>query len=77
MSFSFEFTAKINDVPALTDAQYAPDCVKEFIRLAVRDLPADLVYIKAYGHLYNKDYQTSTCTLEIRPFVISQPNKTS
>lgn len=73
MSFSFEFNAKPADVPALVDATYAPDCVKDFIRRAVTDLPCDLVAVKAHGHLFSKDYQVSNATITVTPIAITTP----
>ena len=76
MSFSFEFFAKTADVSALLDVpgtaqNHAPACVKEFIRAAVNGLPHEMVSVKANGHLFNKDYQTSTATIEVKPLTLA------
>lgn len=74
MSFSFEFYAKPSDVSGLlnndSSAKIAPECVKEFIQQAITNLPADLVHIKANGHLFKSDYQISNCNISVTPIMI-------
>lgn len=74
MSFSFEFHARVADVATLLKqgaAESAPTCVKDFICQAVQELPGDFVSVSARGHLFNKDYQVSSCVIEVRPITIS------
>lgn len=74
MSFSFDFHAPTDAVSALLDthggAKHAPQCVKDFIRQAVSGLPHDIVHVKADGHLFNKDYQVSSCKIEVTPVTV-------
>lgn len=81
MSFSFEFHAKIEDVGSLlvTDgsAKIAPDHVKQFILAAINGLPAEIVHVKAHGHLYqpnSNSYQVSNCTVEVKPITVAKLN---
>lgn len=71
MSFNLEFYSKIEDVPTVMKRHVAPECVKEFIRLAVQDLPGEFVHVEAMGHLFSKDYNISNATIKITPINIS------
>lgn len=73
MSFSFEFTTKIEDAPGLVEKQYAPECVKDFVRVALTGLTGDFVYIKAYGHLYDGSSSNwSSADIQVRPVALTK-----
>ena len=67
MSFNFEFTAASSELAEkILTEEHAPDCVKAFIAQAVKAVkPPDMVYVKAVGHLFNDDYQTSTYNITV------------
>lgn len=74
MSFSFDFYISSKDAPELIEQQHAPECVKSFIRTALTGITADVVYVKAYGHLYNgQDYNFSNATIEVKPIYLTYP----
>lgn len=78
MSFSFDFVAKPADVAVILDtypgASHTPASVKEFIRASVVGLAADLVKVHAHGHLFNNDYQVSSCQITVEPMLVAVPN---
>ena len=58
MSFNFEFVAATaEDAQKVVDQENAPACVKDFIRQALPAFPGKKVSVKAFGHLFNGDYQ--------------------
>ena len=74
MSFSFEFTATPVDAKKILEQEHAPHEVKLFIRQAMRGCKSDgLVYVKANGHLYDGDYQTSSANITVYPVELRKP----
>jgi hypothetical protein len=69
MSFSFDFNA-INSITALAvlEKQHAPEIVKGFARAALSGITGP-VSVRANGHLYNNDYNVSSCTISVAPIV--------
>lgn len=73
MTFSFELYVKIEDAPGVVEKQHAPECVKAFIRTALTGLVADVVYIKAYGHLYDgKSFNYSNAEIKVNPVILTK-----
>lgn len=79
MSFSFEFIAKTEDVPALLDAEhhgkYTPPCILEFVKQALQGVDTGTVHVKAFGHLWQSgnDYRLSNCVIEVKPIELAKP----
>jgi len=74
MSFSFEFVATVPDAKKIIEQEHAPHEVKLFIHQALRGCPIEgWVQIKANGHLYDGDYQTSTATISVTPWEVRHP----
>ena len=77
MSFNFEFTAATGEEAQKIVAQEnAPECVKQFLTMALSAFPSKMCYVKANGHLFNNDYQTSTATLVVQEVVTRKPKET-
>lgn len=72
MSFSFEFHCAPSDVALLIaergDAKSAPSHVQAFVLDAVAKLTAQIVHVKASGHLYDgQSLATSTANILVEP----------
>ena len=77
MSFSFEFiAATAEDAEKILAEENAPECVKTFINVALSAFPGKAVHVKANGHLYAKDYTTSTANISVGEAVIRKPKET-
>jgi hypothetical protein len=76
MSFSFEFTAKQEDAQKIIDQEYAPSQVKSFIHQSLDAFqPEALVYVKAYGHLYNNDHDMSSAEIKVYELRLRTPKE--
>lgn len=74
MSFSFEFVATQTDALKIVEQEHAPDCVKEFLCGGLAAFGPDaLVSVKAFGHLYNKNYDRSSATLGVQELCMRLP----
>lgn len=74
MSFSFEFVASVPDAKKIIEQEHAPHEVKLFIHQALRGCKIEgWVHIKANGHLYDGDYQTSTAVISVTPWEVRKP----
>lgn len=74
MSFHFEFTAEREDAFQIIGEEYAPDIVKDFLRTGLSAfVPGSMVYVKAIGHLFADDYQTSSADLVVRQVYMRTP----
>lgn len=75
MSFSLEFYAKDpTEAHTLIDQQYAPESVRDFLHCAVSGCPdGEPLYVKAFGHLYNGDYNVSSATIQVTPITFTKP----
>jgi hypothetical protein len=74
MSFNFEFVAGREDARQIIGEEHAPACVKDFLLQALTAwTPDDTVLVKASGHLYTNDYETSTCTISVTKIVARKP----
>lgn len=74
MSFSFEFTANREDARQIIGEERAPDCVKQFLLQALTAWTPDaMVAVKANGHLYGNDYETSTCNITVSKVMARRP----
>lgn len=69
MSFSFQFTAKLDEVSERLNNEHGPESVKEFIRKALEHLTSPQVKVYAYGHLCDGpgSYNISNCSLTVSP----------
>jgi hypothetical protein len=78
MSFSFEFTAKQEDAQKIVDQEHAPSQVKSFLHQSLDAFkPEALVHVKATGHLYHNDYQTSTAEIKVYELSLRTPKAES
>lgn len=78
MSFSLDFTATQADAGTILEQEYAPECVKVFIKAALTAFaPEALVFVKAYGHLYNKDYNISNATIAVQEVSLRKPRSSA
>ncbi len=74
MSFNIEFYAKQSDALDIIEEQSAPGIVKAFLVQGVNAFKPDaLVLVRASGHLFNGDYQTSNGTLLVQEVVVRTP----
>ena len=74
MSFSFEFVASVPDAKKIIEQEHAPHEVKLFILQALRGCKTEgWVFVKANGHLYDGDYQTSNATISVTPMDVRKP----
>lgn len=74
MSFSFEFVATQQDAVQIIEQEHAPETVKAFIQQALTAFaPESWVFVKALGHLYNKDYQSSNADIKIYQLALRVP----
>ncbi len=74
MSFSFEFQAETAEEAAkILTEEYAPDCVKAFITIALAPFPGKRVFVSANGHLYNNDYQRSNANIVVQEVLTRKP----
>jgi len=77
MSFSFEFVATTANAAAIVNQEHAPTEVKLFIQQALTAFPPEsLVFVKAIGHLYNKDYQWSNADIKVYQLTLREPKAT-
>jgi hypothetical protein len=73
MSFSFEFYAtSAEDAARIIAQEIMPDSVRQFVLEGVKAATGPL-YVKAWGHLYQADYQISSAQIEVRPFTYRTP----
>lgn len=74
MSFSFEFhAATAEDATKIVADEHAPQCIKDFINVALTAFSGKPVYVKAFGHLYNNDYKYSTSEIKVNEIVFRAP----
>lgn len=69
MSFSFQFTAKREDVSERLNGEHGPESVKEFVRNSLIHLTSPQVNVYAYGHLCDgpQSYKVSNCSVTVTP----------
>ncbi len=78
MSFNFEFVASREDARQIVGEENAPACVKEFLLQALTAwTPDSTVLVKANGHLYGNDYETSNCTISVTQVSLRKPKPPS
>jgi hypothetical protein len=78
MSFNFEFVAEREDASQIIGEEHAPIAVKDFLTAGLAAFkPDSLVHVKAVGHLFNSDYQTSTGQLVVEQVVVRKPKAPS
>lgn len=76
MSFSFEFTATQGDAHKIVDQEHAPSQVKSFLHQSLDAFKEDqLVYVKAYGHLWNNDHNISSAQITVTPLTLRKPRE--
>lgn len=69
MSFSVSFSAPRTEVAEKMEKEYAPDCVKEFVRKSIEHLTSSHVKVVAYGHLYDgHSVEVSNASITVTPF---------
>jgi len=73
MTFSVEFYAASAESAekALAAESNLPQCVRDFLAQSLKAVTGP-VYVKAFGHLYNGDYTTSSAQIEVRPFIFHE-----
>ena len=74
MSFSVEFNANsVEDAREIVAQEYLPDSVRTFIIQALSAFSNTAVYVKAYGHLCNNDFQNSGADIKVQPITFKYP----
>lgn len=74
MSFNFDFIAEREDASQIIGEEHAPTLVKDFLRAGLSAFkPGSLVRVKAVGHLFNNDYQTSNSDLLVTEVTLRKP----
>lgn len=74
MSFNFEFVAEREDANQIIGEEHAPEIVKDFLRAGLSAFaPGSMVHVKAVGHLFSNDYQTSTGQLVVEQVTVRKP----
>jgi len=74
MSFNFEFVAEREDAGQIISEEYAPGVVKDFLFAGLQAFkPGSFVHVKAVGHLFSNDYQTSTGQLVVEQVILRKP----
>jgi hypothetical protein len=74
MSFSVEFWATVADAEKIVEQEYLPSTVKLFLGQALLAFTAvDMVHVKAFGHLFNKDYERSNAEIVVEKVLLKKP----